>query len=289
MTMRDDFCVFILTHGRPNKVHTWETLQRCGYTGKVFFVVDDEDSTVDKYRENFGDKVLVFSKEEVAQTFDEADNFDDRRCIVYARNKCFDLAREVGCRYFIELDDDYVDFQVRFNSKNEYGLHRVSDLEGVFNALLDYFIETPAIASIALSQGGDHFGGRSGGNLKPCLRRKAMNSFICDVERPFKFCGRVNEDVNTYTMLGRQGLLFFTVVQAQLVQLQTQSNSGGMTEMYLDSGTWVKSFYTVVHAPSCAKVGAMGDPRTDASRMHHVINWETAVPKILPEHVKKQS
>ncbi|EFL0486748.1 hypothetical protein G8G26_005003 [Escherichia coli] len=30
--MRDDFCAFILTHGRPDKVLTYRTLRRAGYT-----------------------------------------------------------------------------------------------------------------------------------------------------------------------------------------------------------------------------------------------------------------
>lgn len=31
--MRDDFCAFILTHGRPDKVLTYRTLRRAGYGG----------------------------------------------------------------------------------------------------------------------------------------------------------------------------------------------------------------------------------------------------------------
>ena len=103
--MRDDFCAFILTHGRPDRVHTYTTLQRAGYTGKVFIVIDDEDKTADQYRATFGNKVLQFSKEEISTRFDEGDNFEDRRTITYARNACFELARAVGCRYFIELHD----------------------------------------------------------------------------------------------------------------------------------------------------------------------------------------
>ncbi len=29
--MRDDFCAFILTHGRPDKVLTYRTLRRAGW------------------------------------------------------------------------------------------------------------------------------------------------------------------------------------------------------------------------------------------------------------------
>ena len=114
-----------------------------------------------------------------------------------------------------------------------------------------------------------------------------MNSFICSTDRPFQFFGRVNEDVNTYTTMGRRGDLFFTVMQAKLDQKQTQSNSGGMTELYLDSGTYVKSFYSVMYSPSCVKVGVMGDPSCDHARLHHVIDWARTAPLILREEHRK--
>ena len=53
--MRDDFCAFILTHGRPDKVLTYRTLRRAGYTGKIFIVVDDEDKTRHQYMAEFGE------------------------------------------------------------------------------------------------------------------------------------------------------------------------------------------------------------------------------------------
>ena len=56
--MRDDFCAFILTHGRPDKVLTYRTLRRAGYTGKIFIVVDDEDKTRNQYMAEFGEQVL---------------------------------------------------------------------------------------------------------------------------------------------------------------------------------------------------------------------------------------
>ena len=68
----DTFCVFILTHGRPDNVVTLKTLERCGYTGRLYFVVDNEDATVDRYRENFGeDRVIVFDKKAEADACDE--------------------------------------------------------------------------------------------------------------------------------------------------------------------------------------------------------------------------
>jgi len=276
-----DFCAFILTHGRADRVHTYTTLRKAGYTGKIFIIIDDEDKTGDEYRKRFGDEVLVFSKTEIAKRFDEGDNFNDRRAIFYARNACFDLAAQVGCKYFVQLDDDYNGFYLRFNEALEYKKSQVKNLDDVLEAMLDFYKSTK-IDSVAMSQGGDHIGGENSQHT-PSLRRKAMNSFICSTERPFYFQGRVNEDVSTYTEGTRRGLLFFTVIQAQLNQLQTQANAGGMSEMYAASGTYVKSFYSVMYAPSCVKVGTMGDPRSPHYRLHHKINWHATAPKILRE------
>ena len=89
-----DYCVFILTHGRPNNVLTYKTLQKCGYNGDVFLVVDDEDETAQQYYDNFGiQNVFIFNKRELADNIDEANNFDNRKVIVHARNYCFQLAK----------------------------------------------------------------------------------------------------------------------------------------------------------------------------------------------------
>ena len=61
--MRDDFAVFILTHGRAKTSVTQNTLAGAGYTGKVYFVLDDEDEQAPEYEERFGkDKIVVFNK-----------------------------------------------------------------------------------------------------------------------------------------------------------------------------------------------------------------------------------
>lgn len=285
MAMRHNgFVAFILTHGRPDRVLTYEKLRKHGYTGKIYIVCDDEDKTLPEYRKRFGD-VLVFSKSEIAKTFDEGDNFGDRRAIIYARNACFELAQQIGATHFIELDDDYTYFKFRFDDQLRWHGADVQDLDAVFDMLLDYFNSAPML-TLAIGQGGDYIGDEKATRFNDGIQpmRKAMNSFICSVDRPFQFVGRINEDVNTYVLLGSRGGVFLSILQIGLDQLETQSNSGGMTELYLDAGTYVKSFYTVMYCPSCVVVSAMG---TAHRRLHHHIKWRYAVPKILRESVKK--
>lgn len=108
--MRDDFAVFILTHGRPDKIVTLKSLKKGNYSGKWYVVIDNEDEKESEYRRKYGDHVLQFDKKAISETFDTMDLSEDRRTIVYARNVCFELAKQIGVRYFLELDDDYVCF-----------------------------------------------------------------------------------------------------------------------------------------------------------------------------------
>lgn len=281
--MRNDFAVFILTHGRPDNVKTYETLKRLGYTGKIYIVIDNEDKTADEYYERYGEQVLMFNKLAISKTFDTADNFQERRTVVYARNACFQLAEYLGIKYFLELDDDYTSFQWRYVEGRKLKITECRQLDRLFSLMID-FLEVSGALTVAFGQGGDFIGGKDAGNFKKSLLRKAMNTFFCSVDRPFKFVGRINEDVNTYTSLGGRGELLFTVTKAMITQTQTQSNKGGMTDVYLASGTYLKSFYSVMYCPSCVKVSVMGDKH---KRIHHRVIWNNCVPKIISEEWKK--
>lgn len=284
--MNSDFCVFILTHGRPDNVKTYKSLNRSGYTGKVFLVVDDEDDTYEKYLANFPDQVIQFGKLEIAKKFDTGDNFDERRTIIYARNACFEIAEKLGFKYFIELDDDYDTFAYKFGTDNIYHQRNILNLDKVFEALLTYYKGINAL-TIAMAQNGDFIGGGEGELGKAITtKRKAMNTFICSTDRPFKFVGRINEDVNTYTNLGSRGFLLLTIGYVSISQTATQKNKGGMTDVYLDSGTFLKSFYSVMYSPSSVKISIMGAKH---ERIHHKISWNNTTPKIIDEKYKNDT
>jgi len=282
--IENDFAVFILTHGRPKNVITYKTLKKQGYTGKIYIVVDNEDKTLGEYKELYGNEVIVFDKQDIANRYDTGDNFKEHRSVFFARNACFEIAQKLGITYFLELDDDYHTFD--YTSLKHWRSPVKASLDLVFDAMLRYYKSIDAV-TIAFGQGGDLIGGRqSTYGQKTTLKRKAINTFFCSTERPFEFVGRVNEDVNTYTSLGQRGILLLTMFGIVIRQTTTQANSGGMTWLYLNEGTYVKSFYTVMYAPSCAKISTMGDKR---KRIHHKINWNNTTPMILDEKWKKSN
>ena len=186
-----DFAIFILTHGRADNVVTYRTLKRTNYSGKIYFIVDDTDSQLEKYRENFGkENVISFSKKEIVKTFDVMDNLDNDKTIIYARNACFEIAKNLGIKYFMELDDDYTDFAYRYNRKLEFCHVAMFRFDEVLDTLLEYYKSIPA-KSIAMAQGEDFIGGDNGFAFSITRMRKCMNSFICSTDRPFKFIGKL--------------------------------------------------------------------------------------------------
>lgn len=282
--MNEAFAVFILTHGRPDKVITYHTLRKQGYTGKIYIIIDNEDKTAERYHQLYGDQVIVFDKLAISKTFDIADNFEGRGAVVYARNACFQIARDLGIDYFLELDDDYTKFDYRFSSslrlKKDNFIVKCS-LDRIFDFAVDFLKQSGSVA-FAFGQGGDLIGNGILESIK--LKRKVMNTFFCSTQRPFVFVGRMNEDVNTYTSQGNRGDLFFTFFNIAICQIATQAAVGGMSDIYAGMGTYVKTFYAVMCCPSFIKVHEIG---TTHRRIHHRISWNEAVPKILDERYRK--
>jgi hypothetical protein len=293
MRMRDrsKFAALILTHGRPDKVITYKTLRKCGYTGRIVIVIDDEDPTADEYRQRYGDEVVQFSKSEAVKGTDVGDNQGKRGLVVYARNASFAIARDLGLDYFVQLDDDYSNFSHRSrvpDATEDWELRQlrassIRNMDEVVASMLSLLEDTGAL-TVAFAQGGEMIGGVASHVARLGWKRKAMNSFFVRTDRPVTFMGATNEDVSSYCVLGSRGEVFMTVSQASLSQTQTQQQRGGLTEEYLDSGTYVKSFYTVMMCPSFVSVRSIG---MSERRIHHHIDWPHAVPKILAPEFRK--
>mgnify|MGYP006892194892 FL=1 len=283
----NDFCIFIISYQRANNVKTYKTLQKCNCKYPIFIVVSDDDTQINQYKKNFSENNLViYSKREYIGKFDYMDNrIDKLSSAVFSRNAVFDIAKKLGYPFFLVLDDDYGNFQYRYMQNNKL---RGKILHKSLDKILYLYKETlkalPNIHSLAMSQAGDFIGGNMTRAFSYRRLRKIMNVFFCATDRRFEFFGRLNEDVNVYTKLGNIGYLFLTIPEISIVQLITQRNEGGLTSSYLELGTYIKTFYTLLAMPSSVKIGIIQDT---FSRIHHQINWKFTIPYILPDEVKK--
>lgn len=288
--MSRKFATFILTHGRADRVLTYGGLKKCGYTGKIYLLVDNEDKQLSDYKSKYGDEVIVFDKKSFAKSVDACDNYDRRNSVVFARNYNFVVARELGLTHFWQLDDDYSQFGWGMDNDGNYITSNVTtkSLDRIIEACLD-FVDCSGAKSVAFAQGGDYIGGANGRfamlEKQGLFSRKVMNSFFFRTDAGVTFRGRVNDDVNLYVERGRAGDLFVTIPRLRLWQPMTQTASGGCTDIYLEMGTYIKSFYSVLVAPSCVKIATMGGKHR---RIHHMVQWKHACPSIISEKYRKK-
>jgi len=281
----NNFAVFIITHGRPNNIYTDIILKKCGYTGKIYYIIDNEDKTSDEYYKKYGDSVIMFDKKKIAAKTDCGDNTGDLRTTTHVRNATFEIAKKLNLDYFLQLDDDYTVFRYNMNEEGYYNTKQnlMNNINNVFDSMID-FLKATNIKSIAMSQGGDFIGADTSTVWTRGLSRKCMNSFFFKTDNPIKFIGRLNEDVNTYCMAAQTGDVLFTFPYYRIEQKQTQLTDGGMSETYRDNGTYQKSFFSVMYCPSFVKISMIG---VSDYRIHHNVLWENAAPKIIKRKYKK--
>lgn len=278
-----DYSIFILSHGRPDNIKTLKALEKSGNTKPVFIIVDDKDNSLNDYKKKYKN-LIVFSKDKYKNSTDTGDNFTGQNIVVFARNACFDLADKNNIKYFIVLDDDYESFSYTYNENSDFCQKRIKNIDNIFTAMFNFQIKTDSL-TVATSQRGDFLGGADNDIIRgEKFKRKAMNSFFCITKKRFDFMGRINEDVNMYLLNGKLGHKIFQVPYVGLNQTTTQQNKGGLTDVYLELGTYQKSFYSLMYAPSCVRIRTMGHFHL---RLHHNISWKHAVPKIISEELKK--
>lgn len=280
----ENFAVFILTHGRAENVITLKALEKAGYSGKTYLVIDDEDEQEGLYRKKYGEQVIQFCKKEAAERTDVMTPSRKRNAVVFARNECWNIAKRLELTHFCVLDDDYKNFGIRYIDDGKLKEEKITEIDSIFAAMMEFLDNSGAI-TVCMAQGGDYIGGADGGFFRKGLSRKAMNVWFMRTDRPFRYVGLTNEDTNMYVSLGGIGKLMFTVTNISVNQIQTQDNPGGLTDIYKQDGTFIKSFYSVMCRPDCVKVAAMGD---HYMRMHHNVEWDYCVPKIINEKWRKE-
>lgn len=278
----DRFVVLVISHGRPRNVLTAKALEAQGYTGDWRIVVDDEDATKGEYLAHWGSgRVVIFPKAAYVEEGDRGDNFPSTRTPLYARNACFDIAKDLGADSFLLLDDDYKSFQWRWEDGTRLATTPVGSLDRLFAALADLGA-VPAISGVSLTQGSWSYIGGPGGPLwRHKLTRRAAGSFLFRADDSFRFVARVNEDTVGYALQGSRGRIFLTTAYAMLDSTPTLKAAGGLTEEYAWMGSYVKAFYAVMMMPSAIK-GVISE-----KGVVHSVRARNVYPKILEPGLRK--
>lgn len=137
------YAIFIPTYKRADNVITYKTLLKCNYKGDVYFIVSDDDVQIKDYIKNFGEKVIIFSKDKARPETDLCDNFENKNLVVYARNFMFKIAKHLELDCFCVLDDDYEWFSYRKIFGNVLKEFKVKNIDKIIIHCFNYLMKTP--------------------------------------------------------------------------------------------------------------------------------------------------
>ena len=278
--MRDDFAVMICSHGRAETLTTYDALKKCGYSGKIIIVIDDEDEQQNAYNERF-DHVEVFCKEDY---FREADGVIEgkQKAILYARNACYDIAEKNGLSYFAELDDDITGFDFRYIENGKARSSKAVCLDEIFETLLSLF-NHERVKVIGIMNQGAYIGGVNAKAFKEGVKRSVSNLFLLDTKRRVNFIASMNEDTCSALVYGQRGDLFLALngVMQSSEPIGGNTTGNGMCDFYRKLTPFARTFIAVVVRPDCV----LAEPAKDTFRIR--ISWKNAVPYIINARWKK--
>ena len=277
--MLNSFAVLIISHGRAGNVSTLDMLRQCGYGGKYFIVVDNEDDQQKRYIEEYGaENVIIFDKQEYIEKVDTISTSGERKTPLFARNAVHDIAKSKGLKYYALYDDDLTGLSYRYKGEGKLKAKDVKSLDRIFEAMINFMDDTNTDA-MAFTNAGGLIGGLHG-RWQEGLRRQAANTYILRTDREYPFIGVYNEDMNFSLLLASTGRLVFELTHICFYAPERGSNAGGLSETYSKKNWYYINFHSVVCCPWCCKTNKKDNLQ---------VSWKHALPMIVNERWKKHA
>lgn len=277
--------VFICTHGRPNSQHTLHLLRNSGYTGKIYLIVDDEDNTLQELMlKTYGQAQIVeFCKQEYITKSDTGTNENQRKCILYAKNFCEDLAQNMKLDAYVIADDDILNFRFRYPEDGSLKSQKVlTTMDEVMDAYYQVMIDCDMVAT---GFGFTQFyfsGSESFGNENMQKYRVPYNFVFRNAKHRVDWMSWFGEDIITAVYYGRIGQLWTALPYVQQEIVALASASGGMKDTYDGNSSARLAMQNVMYLPAELKAYLY------KGKFMASIKREQAFPKLISSSFKKQ-
>lgn len=281
--MRDDFAVFICTHGRPDEQLTLKALLDSGYTGKYYLVLDDTDTTIQQYIDNYGvEHLLVFDKNHYINTSDTGSNNPVYKCILYAKDAVEDIARDMNLSAFVLADDDILRFRHRYIQNDKLFSELAVDMDSILNVYIDYMLSAD-ITTLGFGNSYIYIGGKAG--LKDSIlvnRRFTYNFIVRNTKHDVKWKSEMNEDSITPILCSKQGQLWLQLYHVQFDMKECDAGAtGGMSEVYANMDKFKRYAHFLLYNPdSVYMIERFG-------KFTHTFNRKLTFPKVISSKYKK--
>ena len=281
--MSKKWATFIISHGRPDNVVTLDTLLSAGYTGDWYIVLDNLDTTAEKYINKFGsDKIVIFNKHYYADKTDYGLSVPKLNSAVFARNAVEDIAKELQLDGYICLDDDIRKFIYRYEDNNKLRGHQIkSDITEIFNKIMNFIINTDiSCASCGYQQ--IYMSGLSGLMKENSRTRLLAEAFFRNLKFDVNWIGNTSEDYLTSIECGRRGQIFIQLpfLQVDMPTACTGKQDGGNSDIYRNMSKWRQLFFSTMYFPDMFRLNIRQD------KLYNTVIPERSVPKIIYSEVK---
>jgi hypothetical protein len=280
--MREDFAVFICTHGRPNAQHTLNYLLSNGYTGKWYLVLDDQDDTINQYIDKFGpDNILIFDKNHYVNSCDTGTNSPQFKCILYAKLAVEDIAKDMGLSAFVIADDDLKRFRFRYDCDGSLKSINVTNMDKVIEAYTDFMLEAN-IASTGFGFAQNYFVGTDCFTNDCVQKSRIPYNFVfrnAKFDVPWILC--FGEDIGTAIQQSKIGQFWMSCVFVQQEIEPLGKMKGGMYDVYHNIHGIELREYCYIYNPTTVKIAYY---KTD---FMNTIKRENSFPKLVSQSLKK--
>ena len=282
MTKR--FAVFILTHGRPHNQLTVKSLQDVGYTGDLYLVVDDQDESINEYIAVWGaDKVIVFNKDYFIHNTDTGLHTPIPKFAVFARNAIEHIAKEMGYKTFMMLDDDITKFRVRLPDGDSLKSYQIAgQFDSIIENSVDYVLNCD-IACLGLGFCNLYIGGVGNFNKENPRQRLCAEAFVRNTAHPISWRLNMVEDLITSIDAAISGEVWFQFLPIQCeIKMSEGAVDGGNSDVYRQLGMYRISFMPVIAYPSSNAV------RFGKKTWASTTTPDKCIPKIISSRYRKE-
>lgn len=272
--------IFIPSYHRPTQLKTVKYFVKLGYpVGLLHVFIDNEADDISEYEKeakSVGFNLHIFDMEEARRRYDYVHRPSKaRRSAGQARNMFYDFAENMGIDFYVVIDDDTNNYQVR-----PFGIYKrtaqLHDFEHMFIEV-EKMMRKFHIGLFGLSQTWELF--EPGAQAK-LVRHKIMNTTF--TFRPYVYRGErgvQDDDTSQFVTALNEGY-FIASFYTGLVLLQTQSatQSGGLTDLYAECKLLNKALIAPIQYPSAIHAERQ---TMNGNRLHHRIKYRYLAPKIL--------
>lgn len=254
--MRDDFAVFICTHGRPGKQLTLNTLKKCGYTGKWYLVLDDTDKAIQQYIDNYGaEHIIVFNKNYYINSdrYDNGDNQLHAKCVVYAKRAVEDIALAKKLSIFLLADDDVTKLTIRFPTDNCLSRLAISEIDNIFEMYCEYML-SGNLCTLGVGTPTNYFIGKEAffeKNLCGTNRPLPYNFTFRNTAYKVDWLSWFAEDTITLYQSSNVGNVWIAdlYLMFECLPIGDSSISGGMADIYRTNTDFELQFCAIKYCP----------------------------------------